>query len=239
MPESTYSPSAKPFLFSQSFDAGVLAAEEKKKASPTFSEEELALAREQAYGQGFVAGKEAALRELAQEQTNLLSHIQSVFVRLADGVWNHYAAQKQGAVTIALAIARKMLPDTLRRNGQQEILAEIEGAVHAMIEEPRLVLRVHEEHFDFISREVSAMTQRLGYAGKMIILADDQLKAEDCRLEWADGGMTCSLSALWSDMERQLARHHATDEEKPVMPQQNHPTNPEPAVASMPTRMAI
>jgi flagellar assembly protein FliH len=213
-------------MFGTSFDPEVMKAEQQKKAPPVFSEEEIAMAKEQSYSQGFVAGKEAAMKELQSQQNELLSHIQIIFERMADEVWKIATQKKQAAVDIALAIARKIVPDFVRKNGLQEITAAVETAVIDMINEPRMVLRIAESQFDDISREMNAMTARIGYAGKLILLADNTLSPNDCRLEWADGGMERSINMTWSDIERHLHRHQThtetTAEYPPAQPDAAH-----------------
>lgn len=198
---------SKPFLFDQSFDLSAMKAEEEAQAIKTYTEEEVALIKEQAYGQGFIAGKETALADLQTKQSGLLANMNRLLERLAADVWQVYAQQKQTASDIALAIARKILPEYTRKHGIQEMTAVIEQSITDMINEPRLVLRVNEQHFDYVKNEVDAMAERLGYLGKMIILADPQLGENDCRLEWADGGMERNTSLTWSEIERQVARH--------------------------------
>ena len=209
------------FMFNTSFDPEAMKAEAQKKIPPTFTEEQVAVAKEQSYDQGFVAGKEAALRDIQSQQNEILSHIQIIFERMADEVWKMAAQKKQAASDIALAIARKIVPDFVRKNGLQEMLAAIEGTVTEMINEPRMVLRLSETQFDDISREMNALTARVGYGGKMIILADNTLAANDCRLEWADGGMERSINLIWSEIEKQMHRHqmgHQTHTEPHAQP---------------------
>lgn len=198
------------FMFGTSFDPEVMKAEAQKKVPPTFSEEQVSVAKEQSYNQGFVAGKEAALCEMQSQQNEILSHIQIIFERMADEVWKMAAEKKQAASDIALAIARKIVPNFVQKNGLQEMLASIEVTVAEMINEPRMVLRISEAQFDDISREINALTARVGYGGKMIILADSTLAANDCRLEWADGGMERSINLIWSEIEKQMQRHQAS-----------------------------
>lgn len=200
---------SKPFTFDRSFDLGALKAAEETRKAITYSEQEMALAKEQAYGQGFVAGKEAAMQEIQQQQNSILGSISRVFERFAKDVWDVFGLQKHVASEVGSAIARKLLPDYMAKHGSQEIIAAIEKAVSEMINEPRLVLRVSENNFEYIKREVDQLGQRLGYSGKMIILADQALGDNDCKLEWADGGMERNINMIWSDIDRQLARHSA------------------------------
>lgn len=198
------------FMFGTSFDPEAIKAAQERKAPPVFTEEEIALAKEQSYDQGFVAGKEAAMREMQNKQNELLANIQLVFERMAGEVFKMAGEKKQAAADIALAIARKIVPDFMRKNGVQEMMAAIEATVVDMINEPRMVLRISENQFDDMSKEMNALTARVGYAGKMIILADNALQENDCRLEWADGGMERSVNLTWSEIERQMRLHTST-----------------------------
>ncbi|MDX1922983.1 MAG: FliH/SctL family protein [Alphaproteobacteria bacterium] len=204
------------FMFGTSFDPEAIKAAQEQKAPPVFSEEEVALAKEQSYGQGYVAGKEAAMREMQNQQNELLAHIQLLFERMANEVWKLAAQNKQAAAEIGLAIARKIVPDFVRRSGVQEMVAAVEASVIDMINEPRMVLRICEAQFDDMNKEMSALTARVGYAGKMIILADNTLEANDCRLEWADGGMERSVNLTWSEIERQMQIHKTTGHQSHV-----------------------
>ena len=141
------------FMFGTSFDPDAIKAAQEQKASPVFSEEEVALAKEQSYGQGYVAGKEAAIREMQNQQNELLAHIQLLFERMANEVWKLAAQNKQAAADIALAIARKIVPDFVRKNGVQEMIAAIEATVTDMINEPRMVLRIAEAQFDDMNKK--------------------------------------------------------------------------------------
>ncbi|MBI3419386.1 MAG: hypothetical protein HY053_04550 [Proteobacteria bacterium] len=199
--------SRKPFMFDHSFDLAALKAEEEKKIAPSYSDADLTAAREQGYQQGLTEGRSITTNEVSQKQANLLLHIERLLHRLAEDVWKVYAQQKQAASDIALTIVRKLLPDYVKKHGMQEMTSAIEASVAEMINEPRLVLRVPDAHFEFISKETTAMAERLGYAGKIIVLADATLGEHDCRLEWADGGMERNLNLTWSEIERQISRH--------------------------------
>jgi flagellar assembly protein FliH len=197
----------RPYMFDQSFDLSAMKAEETKKVEPTFSEGDVAAAREAGRQEGLVEGRAAATREISQQQAELLSHVERLMQRLSDDVWKVYAQQKQAASDIALTIVRKLLPDYVKKYGMQEMTSAIEASIAEMINEPRLVLRVPDPHFDFISKEVNTIADKLGYGGKIIVLADPNLGEHDCRLEWADGGMERNLNLTWSEIERQVARH--------------------------------
>ncbi len=199
--------SRKPFLFDQSFDPSVLRKKEEKDAAPVFSEADVAAARQAGREEGRTEGRQAALQDIAQKQAAVLQNIEGLLSNLARDVWSVYDQQKHAACGIALTVARKILPETARKNALSEINAAIESSIAEMINEPRLVLRVHDSLFDNIGAPLGDITSRLGFAGKIIVLADNALGEQDCRLEWADGGMERNVGLVWSEAERQIIRH--------------------------------
>ena len=84
---------------------------------------------------------------------------------------------------------------------------------------------------------MSALTARVGYAGKMIILADNTLEANDCRLEWADGGMERSVNLTWSEVERQMQMHKSSGHQSHA--EYTHPSPEPPQQASSTTNIAV
>jgi flagellar assembly protein FliH len=197
----------RPFTFDQSFDLSAMKAEQEKKAQPTFGEGDLAAARESGYQQGLVEGRAAAQGDINQRQSDFLQRVERLMQRLAEDVWKVYTEQKQTASDIAITIVRKLLPNYVKLHGMQEMTTAIEASVAEMINEPRLVLRVPDVQFDYMSKEINAIAGKLGYGGKIITLADPNLGEHDCRLEWADGGMERNLNYTWSEIERQVLRH--------------------------------
>ncbi len=197
----------KPFMFDESFDLASLKAKEEK-AAQMFSESELTATRESAYQQGLVEGRAAAAKESSEHQARLLQHVEQLMKRFADDVWKIYGQQKQAASEVALTIVRKLLPEYVKKFGTQEMLSSIEASVAEMIHEPRLVLRVPDAQFEFMTKEVNEMATRLGYGGKIVVLADNTLGEHDCRMEWADGGMERNVNLTWSEIERHISRHN-------------------------------
>jgi len=210
MTQNTLHSPHKPFLFHQSFDPApppALTPEPPPPPEPGYSDEAVALLREQAYAQGLAAGKARAAEDALAEQNALLHHIGQTMVQLGQTLAENHAAHKKTAIALAQTIARKLLPAYIQRHGAGEMLAEIETALSTLMTEPRLVLRLHETCFDAINQAVQALLERIGFAGKMIVLADNTLAPADCRLEWADGGMAYQPGLLWSEIERHLQHH--------------------------------
>src|SRR3546814_19232242 len=75
-----------------------------------------------------------------------------------------------------------------------------------MIEEPRLVLRVSDGILYLIKPRIDVLTMRSGFAGRVVILAEDGMVDGDCRIEWADGGVERSAARLSTEIEAAVIR---------------------------------
>ncbi|HEV7367930.1 FliH/SctL family protein [Arenibaculum sp.] len=173
---------------------------------PTFSREELLRAHEDGYADGFAAGKAAAETAAAQRLADVLAAAEAALLAMLAQAEASAADRRDEAARIAMAIARKLLPTQARRHGLAEVEAMIEDCVAEMIEEPRLVVRVHDEMLDEIAGRIDALTTARGFAGKTIVLADPTLGYGDCRVEWAEGGAEREAERLWRDLDRIAGR---------------------------------
>ncbi|MEX1147621.1 MAG: hypothetical protein WEB93_04480, partial [Sphingomonadales bacterium] len=54
---------------------------------------------------------------------------------------------------------------------------------------------------------VDRITMEASFAGKVILLGDDRLEGDHCRVEWADGGAERNLAALQDRVDRLVQRH--------------------------------
>ena len=58
------------------------------------------------------------------------------------------------------------------------------------------------------------ISQARGFEGRLAVLADESLKAGDCRIEWADGGVNrdhvATLSAIDDVVGRYVAARNAS-----------------------------
>ncbi|RMF10911.1 MAG: flagellar assembly protein FliH [Alphaproteobacteria bacterium] len=194
------------FTFDNRFDAPPK-AQEPAEEPPTFSEEELAAAREAAYREGLEAGRAEVLAGIDQRVADATTQIAAAAQALAAEQDERSAHAEREAVTIAHAIARTLAPALAAR----EPLAEIEGMVRECLAvcyaEPRLVVRVAEDLVDPMKGVVDRITHEQSFAGKLILLGDDRLTGDQCRVEWADGGAERDSAALLAEIDRLVERH--------------------------------
>jgi flagellar assembly protein FliH len=63
--------------------------------------------------------------------------------------------------------------------------------------------------FDAMQQRLASLTGAAGFAGKVVLLADESLDVADARIEWAEGGAERDTKRLLSDIDAALA--HALD----------------------------
>ena len=105
---------------------------------------------------------------------------------------------------LVMAIAKKILPDFTARNGLQEIEALLSEAIRNMSREPRLVVRVNEGQLDAVNDKIKALTTQHAYAGQTVVIADAEVAAGDCRIEWAEGGIERNTQTTWKAVEETI-----------------------------------
>lgn len=189
-------------------EAARKAAEEaaRNPPPPTFSEEELEQARKTAYAQGLQEGKQKALEGINEAARRALEHIGAQMTQLLETETHRLESQQSQAVQLGIAIIRKLMPGLAADHGLSEVEHAIRNVLVNHMEEQRLVIRAPSALMDALKNRIDALGENMGYAGKLILLADDGLGPSDCRVEWADGGAERDMDALYERIERAARR---------------------------------
>lgn len=199
------------FSFDMTFDAvDQFTAQEEEETlppEPTYSEAELAAARKQGYSEGFqTASAEAqvsvetatvgALQEITRQMTEMES-------TLTDGLQH----AMKSAIGLSSAITRKMVDKSVLENAGASIEAVITNILGQILEEPRVVIRVSDQILDPLRDSLSSITQKSGFPGSIILLAEPGIENPNCRIEWADGGADFAYENLWAEIDGVIERH--------------------------------
>jgi flagellar assembly protein FliH len=193
------------FLFEHSFDLAAGAVRPPERKPVTLKPEQVDALKKEAYDSGFAAGQKASADGQANQLAATLKRIEERIGQMTENMQSFWQEQEAKARHVALAVARKILPDFTSKGGLQEIQALLTTAISEMVHEPRLVVRVHESQFDAINSNVQDITAQKAYAGKVIVLADAEITSGDCRIEWADGGIERNVEAAMKDIEKVVA----------------------------------
>lgn len=204
MPTTPQHPTQK-FLFDRTFDSLSPTRVEPTKP-PVYTQADLDAAKQSAFKDGYTQGEQTANREQTARIAAIVEKIDGALGKLLQGATAQQLAQQADAQDIALAIARKLLPDFIARHGFGEIEAVLVQVLKEMVREPRLVVRVHDQVLDALQHAVQDIAARAAYAGKIVLLADDKLNPNDCKIEWADGGVERDVNIIWQEVDRAMGR---------------------------------
>ncbi len=208
--------SQEKFLFQTSFDTDTLtrvaeaqavaeqAAEEPP--APTFSEEELAAAKEASFAEGKAAGEAEAERGIARRTEEQLGTLTARFENLAEAFSTQLSDQHHDTLLAAMTVVRKLFPKLNQEGRLEEAQAVVEDCLERLRDEPRMVVRAADQELDSLKTHVDACIARSGFSGKIVFLADDRLTSGDVRVEWADGGAERDQGALWREIDAIIDR---------------------------------
>lgn len=172
----------------------------------TFSHDDLEAAREEAWRAGFQEGTVREQETIERQQAAALEAVGEHLSGIAQtqaAVLDHTIKH---ATKLALAIARKIAPEAMRRQPVVEIEAMIRECLPELVDEPRVVIRVADAVLDEITDRIAGLAKGCGFEGNVVLLAEPSLGAGDCRIEWADGGAERDSGAVWHEIETGLER---------------------------------
>lgn len=198
------------FLFDQSFDAPEpLRAGARKAASeqePTFSKAEIEAAQAAAAGAARAAALAEAARSTEARVAAALAGLEAALQAMLEARAGFAGEAQRRALETASAVLRKTAPALSRKAPLIEIEAMVADCLREAFDEPRVVLRVADGLFEAVQKRLGALTTSTGFAGKVVLLADETLGPGDARVEWAEGGAERDSGRLMRDIEGALAR---------------------------------
>lgn len=196
------------------FDTIDFDAPEVVDNAPTFSEEQVTLAREEGFKQGYAKGHaeghseaaSAAHEAVEEKLRQLLENVTRALGQLASGEERREMEKCIDAARIALHIVHKLMPQLAARHGLPEVERVIASAVDSRRDEPRIAITVSSDLLEQLKTRIDQLAQEHGFTGKLILIADDAMAASDCRVEWADGGSERLLTRLMAQIEGEFSR---------------------------------
>jgi len=173
---------------------------------PTFSKDELNAARGVARAEGIEAGRAEAMASIERRLTETLQAIgQRLAAESAERV-RELQEIERNAVALCAGLMRCLFFEFQRRHGTAEIEALVRDSLRLMADEPRVVLRLADENIDALQERVTAAAAAAGFAGKVVLVGDDQIAPGDCAIEWADGGAERDGDRMWAEIDGAIRR---------------------------------
>jgi flagellar assembly protein FliH len=202
-------PSISKFLFDT--DLG------KAKAAPTakpirrnFTAAEVEAEKAKAFADGHAKGVADTQQDAATRAAAAFQSISAQIGKMIQQVDAQRAETNKMAVAAAVAMTRKLLPALARREAMSEIEALVAECLGRMHDAPKIVVRLNEMHVDAFRQKIDSIATSTGFSGRLAVVADPALAAEDARVEWADGGVERNTAQIWKEIETAIERFVAS-----------------------------
>ena len=174
---------------------------EPEPAPPTFSEEDMARAREEGLAEGRRMAEEAA----AGAVENRIADALSTMVQQVDMLFQAQAEANQevtkNAVAVAASLVRKLFPTLNQETALDQMEAMLRKALGQVSGEPSIVIRTPADLAEAMHERVDAVVALSGFQGEVRVIGDASLQTGDCRLEWSSGGVRRSAAELARDLD--------------------------------------
>jgi len=178
-----------------------------ERPQPRYTEEELAAARGDGQRAGVEMGLAQARGEAAHAAAQALERIAAGMAELAQRQEAALEGVRAEAARLALAIARRLAGELLRRQPEAEIEALVGQLLQQLPGEPRVVVRVAEGLVQGLSERLDEIAIANAFAGRVVLLGEPHLREADARIEWADGGAERNFEELMAQVEESVRRY--------------------------------
>lgn len=176
------------------------------ESAPSFSEEQLRLAQQEARAQGLAEGLAQAHAAQEEQIAQALARLSEQAASLCEGERQREIQQMSEASRMAMKVVHKLMPQFIQKFALGEIERIAATAFEARRDEPRIAITVPSAHLEPLRIRIEDIATKKGFAGQIILLSDDAMSASDCRVEWADGGMERVYERLFSQVENVFAK---------------------------------
>jgi flagellar assembly protein FliH len=194
------------FLFDQDF---AVAREAKPAVSLAAHEAALREAEAAGHRRGFAAAQAEALAGAEERSATAIERIAAAIEELRDGLAAAQARLESEAIDVAVAVARKLAPALIEREPLAEIAALVTSCVRHLVAAPHVVVRVSQSQEASVAARIEEIARTRGLASHVVVLAEPDIAAGDCRIEWADGGIHRNRAAVEAAIEEAVARYVA------------------------------
>lgn len=171
-------------------------------------------AREEGYAEGLVAGESNATsmasQTIAAAAGTLAAHAASMTAALDEA----RAESHKEAVGLAVSVGRKLAFNLVSREPTAELEALIAECMPSLSGVPHLVIRCHEDLADQIREIATAQISTSGYAGRLVVMGEPDIRLGDGRLEWVDGGLIRDADGLDAEINDTIAAYLAAKANK-------------------------
>lgn len=175
----------------------------------------IADAKQEAFAEGVAQGERNAADTTAATIAALGSTLATQVEPFAQALDEAILRHQSEAATLAMTVGKKLALHLIARYPTVELEALIAECLEGLGEVPHLVVRCHPELADAIRESATAHINTTGFAGRLVIMGDDNVRLGDGRMEWVNGGVVRDIAATSSQMDRQISDYLAARQRNP------------------------
>ena len=187
-------------VFERQADGKIVAPRSYRKA-------DIEAARAEGHAEGYAMGRDDALVKAEQNAGAMLNAIASKTTTIVKSLETQRARLSEEACILARMVAGKLAPTLLAARPTAEIEGLLAEALAQLPSAPHVVVRVNDAWLERIRPRIDAIAHAQGFAGRIVILGEPDIRECDCRIEWADGGVRRDTDALALEVDRMIERH--------------------------------
>lgn len=196
------------FLFDLDFAAPDVAKERAATAAEVA--QQLADAEARAYRAGYEAARHEAKAESDRRAALALEEIGISIRAIASRFSTIEERMETEAVDVALSVARKLCAEMIAAEPLTEVMALVSDCFRHLTSTPHIVVRINDALYDAARVQIEQLAKRNGFEGKLVILAEPDIASGDCKIEWADGGVTLDRATIDAKINELVGRYLAS-----------------------------
>ena len=195
---------AAKFLFDSDF--GSAAPTEKPI---TLADHAVALGEAEGKGfrDGFAQAQKEAVAQAERRMAIAFEQIGATLAKLSTGLADIERRLEVEAVEVAVAVGRKLAPELVGREPFAEVAALASDCFKQLASSPHVVVRVNDALLDTARGRLEEIARMRGFEGRLVVIAEPEIALGDCRIEWADGGVTRDHDAVDAAITESVSRY--------------------------------
>lgn len=179
---------AQKFLFDTDFSPNASQADRPIAAAEHAIK--LGEAESKGFADGFATAEKERVAEAERRTAAAFEQIGDGLTRLVAGLSAVEDRLEAEAVEVAAAVARKLSAELVAREPFAEIAALATDCFKQLVTAPHVVVRVNNSLLVTAKERLGEAARTRGFEGRLVVIAEPDIAPGDCRIEWADGGMT-------------------------------------------------
>lgn len=194
------------YLFDLDFGGGA-----DTRPTITLAEHSAKLAEAEAtgYRNGIAVAEAQALADSGRLTALAMERLASAFAGLDQALHAVEAKLEAEAVEVAVAVGRKLAPALIAQEPLAEIAALAGDCFRQIVAAPHVVVRVNDTLYAAARERLEELLRSSGFEGRLVVLAEPDIAAGDCRIEWADGGVIRDRAAAEAAIAEAVNRYIA------------------------------